>query len=81
MPAKYSLLSVEINNEFWLSWAKLSPGLKKFDLNNSNGVLAHIQMLCWDLQIKSNNFDFDDIALLGLNYTSLGGWLDGWLVG
>ena len=35
-------------------------------------------MVHWGLQIKSNNFYFDDIALLGLNQTRLGRWVDGW---
>ena len=33
-------------------------------------------MAHWGLQIKSNSFYFDDIALLGLNLTHLGGLFD-----
>ena len=38
-------------------------------------------MVHWGLLLKSNNFYFDDIALLGLNETRLGGWVDGWIGG
>ena len=39
--------------------------------------LKKSRMFYWGLQIKSNNFYFGNIALLGLNQTRLGGWMGG----
>ena len=45
----------------------LGLGTKKFYLNISNGGLTKVRMFYRGLQMKSNNFYFQGIALLGLN--------------
>ena len=46
---------------------EIGLGLKKFDLNNSDGGLTKVPRFQRGLQMMFNNFYFWGIALLGLN--------------